>query len=72
MPPRRHIHKGVQFKVSESTRSGFFTYEFQIGGVTIVGHTRTQLRGIAVHRARRAIDRKVATKSKSAASVPGR
>lgn len=69
MPPRRYVHKGVPFQVQESTRPGFFEYEFQIGGDTIVGHTRTQLRGMAVHRARRAIDRKITTRSKSAASI---
>lgn len=45
--------------MSESRHSGFYQFSFKIAGEVVRGKTRTQLAGMAVQRARRAIDRKL-------------
>ena len=56
---RRLIHKGIIFAVEPADVSGFYRFRFQIGDKTIEGRVETNLKGMAIHRARAAINRRL-------------
>jgi hypothetical protein len=52
-------YKGIRISVLESHKPGYYQFRFEIAGHAFRGRVQTRLPGIAVHRARRAIDRKL-------------
>jgi len=58
-------HKGIAFTVRPSDQSGFYLYQFRIAGRDIQGKVETRLPGMAVRRARQAIDRKLRAQAAS-------
>jgi hypothetical protein len=60
MPPkRRMMHKGVAFAVGPTGVPGLYRFQFRIGGEDIQGRVKTSLPGMAIKRARSAIDRRL-------------
>jgi len=59
IPELRLTHRGVTFTVKPSARPGFYWFEFRIADQLIRGKVETRLAGMAVRRARRAIDRRL-------------
>ena len=60
MPPkRRMMHKGVAFVIGPTDVPGLYRFQFQIGGKDIQGRVKTSLLGMAIKRAKSAIDRKL-------------
>jgi hypothetical protein len=53
----RFEHKGVVFFVDPDREEGFYSFRFMFNKKTVRGRTKTRLRGMAIQRARRAIDR---------------
>jgi hypothetical protein len=60
MPPKRRlIHKSIIFTVEPAHISGLYSVRFEMAGKEIQGHVKTRLLGIAIKRAKSAIDRKL-------------
>jgi hypothetical protein len=59
MPHSRRQHRGIWFLVAPADEPGYFYFEFEIGGRTVKRRTETNLVSLAIHRARRAIDREL-------------
>jgi hypothetical protein len=60
MPPKRGlIHKGIVFAVEAAELPGLFRFRFEIADKEVRGRVKTGLVGMAVKRARSAIDRKI-------------
>ena len=57
--PRRMMHKGVAFVIEPADVPGLYRFQFQIGGKGIQGRVKTSLPGMAIKRARSAIDRRL-------------
>jgi hypothetical protein len=74
MPPnRRMMHKGVAFVIGPTDDPGLYRFQFQIGGKDIQGRVKTSLPGMAIRRARSAIDRRLRVqRAKSTTSCPRR
>jgi hypothetical protein len=59
MGETRGKYKGIWFTIKEADKPGFYYFEFEIEGELVRGRTETRLVGVAVYRARRAINRKL-------------
>ena len=53
----RLVHKGVVFFVELDRDEGFYLIRFKFNKKTVQRRTKTKLRGMAIRRARHAIDR---------------
>jgi hypothetical protein len=53
------MHKGVAFVIEPADVPGLYRFQFQIGGKGIQGRVKTSLPGMAIKRARSAIDRRL-------------
>jgi hypothetical protein len=54
---RRLIHKGIVFTVEAADVPGLYRFRFQIGDQMVEGKTKTNLKGMAIQRAKVTVDR---------------
>jgi hypothetical protein len=57
-PPKGMNHRGVEYSIARD-EPGFWKWCFQIGETVTTGRTQTNLAGMATHKARQRVDRKL-------------